>query len=152
MTKKRVFLSKDKKPRLVLRKLWIWNFPGNKIISLIAQTSQMDCKLNKNTLTKYLVRALKVVCYLWINFANNFWYERGNYCFNRRFFAVIGKFIPKIFSNLFVNYSSLHELQTRFLFLPNQLLFGFLMLFVLRFLPYYNSSLSLIVYYHHWQL
>lgn len=98
MTKKRVFLSKDKKPRLVLKtKLWIWNFPGNKIISLIAQTSQMDCKLNKNTLTKYLVRALKVVCYLWINFANNLWYERGNYCFNRRFFAVIGKFIPKIF-------------------------------------------------------
>ena len=127
MTKKHVFLSKDKKPRLVLRKLWIWNFPGNKIISLIAQTSQMDCKLNKNTLTKYLVRALKVVCYLWINFANNFWYERGNYCFNRRFFAVIGKFIPKIF---WICLWIIHRFMNCKL----------------------DSSLSLILYYHHWQL
>lgn len=34
------------------------------IIPLKVSASQMDCKLNKNTLTKYLVRALKVVCYL----------------------------------------------------------------------------------------
>lgn len=150
MTKKRVFLSKDKKPRLVLRKLWIWNFPGNKIISLIAQTSQMDCKLNKNTLTKYLVRALKVVCYLWINFANNLWYERGNYCFNRRFFAVIGKFIPKFFESvceLFIASWIANSIS-----FTEPTVVRFLMLFVLRFLPYYNPSLSLIVYYHHWQL